>query len=584
MRTFLRYVVTSTLGPLSVGQLTLLGSLGVLIWGWWRTWNERQRGFDDVYRQMYGRRDNLEALDEIYSRYQKLRGVFPVSVVLRDPRIEDLRHTVKAEECLHRAIESLENSDFDNAQVFGGHLFAWDRTHWAVPVLGCLSRLLSGGSPAASRSLEQLRRGWGQAQGWPKLRRLTVRALSRIPLADARRFLEHLHDPDPGVRIEITWVRSGKDRPSDLDERLKRLISASPCKWLGALGDPPEEVQDPFGAAAADSADLDAEPIVWEHPLYEQLYVKESITVLAPAGGGKTTARLALKRRFWGTSDIFVLEYTDFHRLVLHPDRITARRHIDEVVRCAARAVAELLLAHPQRLAAVRDHRTRRLTQSLLANHLSDPRVAQRSIVPAQNTVPSPDERLHSLLSKRPPAEAMCDLVAIVQELGFDELYLLVDRLNNLPEARDTTVVEALLRHPLNDPAFLDVPHLHVKLFLPAEWKEIVVSSSGVCSGRMHLRELQWDEESLLAMLKERLQVAGVQSLNRLAVDDIYPLDLDAELAGEANGSPRRLVELGETLLRLRALGWEESAYDSSDARLRTEDWAAMLEYGLRRD
>ena len=194
-----------------------------------------------------------------------------------------------------------------------------------------------------------------------------------------------------------------------------------------------------------------------------------------------------------------------------------------------------------------------------------------------------PDVELPGLLSGRVPAQAMNDLVAIVQALGFEELYLLVDRLNNLPEAQDVTVAESLFRHLLNDVAFLQVPYLHIKLFLPAGWEESIRSCGGLCSGRVHLRKLEWNEESLKKMLADRLQVAGMESLNRLAVDGIYPRDLDTELAREASDSPRQLVELGETLLRLRALAWEDESRDPAKARLQTEDWAAMLEYGLRR-
>ncbi|MEE8392448.1 MAG: hypothetical protein V3S14_16840, partial [Anaerolineae bacterium] len=155
--------------------------------------------------------------------------------------------------------------------------------------------------------------------------------------------------------------------------------------------------------------------------------------------------------------------------------------------------------------------------------------------------------------------------------------------LNDLPETQDLAVAQSLFRHLLSDPAFLQVAHLHVKLFLPAEWEQAIVDCSGLRSGRVHLRKLEWDEKLLKDMLNDRLQVTGIDSLNRLAAGDIYPRDLDAELAREAGGSPRQLVELGETLLRLGALAWEEAGRDPAQARLQTGDWAAMLEYGLRR-
>jgi hypothetical protein len=581
-QTFVRRVIISALEPLSAGQLTLLGSLVALLWRWWDAWSKRQREFNNLYGDMWKKRDDLAALRELYSRYQGLQGAFPRSAIFHSPRIEALCQTAEAEECLHRAIEDLESGDFRTVRKRLDHLSSWDCNHWAISVLGCLVNLLTDDlAPNPQKCLEQLRRGWDKAGDWPHLRRQMVRALSRISHAEARKFLESLDDPAPSVRIEIAWAFSRRERPPDLDQRLQRSITASLDEWFYSLGEP-LQARNPFGEAFAES-DPTAEPFIWEHPLYRQLYLPAHTVMLAPAGGGKTTARLALKRRFWGTQDAFMLEYTDFHRLIGHLDRITARRHVAEILRCAAHAVSNLLLADPERLAAVKDHRARRLIHDLLANHLSDPYLVQQLSATLQEVVPLPDEGRRSLLSGRLPAEAMRDLVTVVRALGFAELYLLVDRLNNLPETRDPAVAEALLGHLLNDCAFLDVPHLRIKLFLPAEWEPLVVSSSGPRSGRIHLRRLRWNEAWLLAMLKERLQVTGVESLNRLAVDNIYPSDLDRALAREADGLPCHLIELGEALLCLRALDWEESGRDPSRARLRTEDWAAMLEYGLRR-
>ncbi|MBU0702370.1 MAG: HEAT repeat domain-containing protein [Chloroflexi bacterium] len=577
-RTFLRHAVEGVSGPLSAGQLTLLGSLVALLWRWWERWNKKQREFGDLYEDMRAKRDDLTVLRELYSRYEDLQEIPPLHFILRNPRIEALRRSVEAEECLRRAVESLEKVNFEAARVYRDGLSKWDRNHWAVPVLGCLVSLLDEDvtpgldADRSRKQLDCLKQAWGQAKSWPRLRCQMVRALSQIPLAEARAFLEKLVDPVPDVRIEIAWALSRRKRPADLDKRLQQLVAAPPHDWLHEMG-----FLDPFGGAVAESAALAVESFIWEHPLYEQLYAPVSTVLLARAGGGKTTARLALQRRFWGTTDAFMLDYTDFHDLVARPTRITARRHVEAILHCAARAVSNLLLDDPHMLNEIEEPTARWLIYRLLMNHLSDPYLS------LQLSAALPDVKLPGLLSGRVPAQAMNDLVTIVQALGFGELYLLVDRLNNLPEAQDTTMAEALFRHLLNDVAFLQVPHLHVKLFLPARWEEPIRSCGGLCSGRVHLRKLEWDEELLKKMLADRLQVAGMESLNRLAVDGIYPRDLDAELAREASGSPRQLVELGETLLRLRALAWEDGGRDPAKARLQTEDWAAMLEYGLRR-
>ncbi len=580
-QSFLRRVVSSILGPLSAGQLALLSSLGALLWRWWKTWNEKRQRFDSLYNDMCKSKNDLQTARDLYSRYRGLRSVFPLSIVYRDIHIEDLYHTIEAEECLLHVIEGLEKDDFETAREWHSNLFTYDHFHWSVSALGCSINLLAGDSATSSwRCLAQIQKGWDKANAWPKLRRQMVRAISRIPLAKAREFLEKVRDDkDLGVRIEIAWTFSKVQRPPYLDQRLQRLIAAPLDEWLRF-----QEVHDPFGTAVAESADPAAEPFIWEHPLYEQLYPPAATIVLAPGGGGKTTARLALKRRFWGTSSaVFVLEYTDFHRLVAHPERISAYRHMAEILRCAARAVATLLIDDPERLDAVQDPYARRLIHSLLTSHLFAPHLVEQLKATLEEKVPSPDGKPPNLLSGRSPGDIMRDVVTIVQALGFDELYLLVDGLNNLPETRNLDVAEALLRHLVNDSAFLDVPHLRVKLFLPDRWEPLVADCEGVRSGRIHLLRLQWDGESLLEMLRMRLQVAGVESLNRLAVEEIYPPELDKALAREAEGSPRRLIELGKALLCLRALGWEESGRDPSEARLRTEDWATMLEYGLRR-
>jgi len=577
-RTLLRHIVSSTLEPLSAGQLTILGSLAALLWRWWKAWNEKRQKFSDLYSDMEKNRDKLKSLRELYSRYQGLREIFPLSLIYRDQRIEALRRSVEAEDCLRLVIEHLEKDAWGAAREQGNNLFAWDRDHWAAPVLGCTINLLAGDStPDPHKCLARLRRGWDEAGNWPKLRCQMVRAISHIRPLEARNFLkEQKDDPDSSVRIRITWAFSRQERPSDLEQRRQRLITAPLSEWLHELIESPES-RNPFGEPSIKDADLAAEAFIWEHPLYKQLYEPVHTILLAPPGGGKTTARLALERHFWGTTDAFVLGYTDLHDLVASPSRITARRHVAATLRCTARAVAILLLDDPRKLTEIKEPTARWLIYRLLMNHLSDPYLTLRV------SAALPDADLPDLLTGRLPAEAMNDLVAIVQALGFEELYLLVDKLNDLPETRDPAVAEALFSHLLSDPTFLEVPNLHVKLFLPAEWEQNVVSCSGLCSGRMHLRKLEWDEKSLREILDDRLQVTGVDSLNQLAADDVYPRDLDAALAREADGSPRRLVELGETLLRLRALAWEEAGRDLAQARLQTEDWAAMLEYSLRR-
>lgn len=575
--TLLRHIVGSTLEPLSAGQLTILGSLAALLWRWWGGWNKKQREFSDLYEKMLTKSDDLAALRELYSRYESLQGAFPLNLILKSQHIETLRRVVEADGCLRRAVKSLESGGFEAASRYRDALSKWDGTHWAVPVLESLVSLLDedGDTETKRREhLECLKKAWGEAKNWPQLRCQMVRAISRTRLPQARTFLEKLDDPATDVRVKIAWALSGRERPFDLDQRLQRLVAAPPHDWLYELG-----FLDPFGGAIAEGPTLAAESFIWEHPLYEQLYEPVHTILLAPSGGGKTTARLALERRFWGTMDAFMLDYTDLHDLVARPSRITARRHVAAILRCAARAVAILLLDDPRKLTEIEEPAARWLIYRLLMNHLSDPYLTM------QVYAALPDSELPDLLTGRLPAEAMNDLVAIVQSLDFDELYLLVDKLNNLPEARDTVVAEALFRHLLSDSAFLQVPHLHVKLFLPAEWEQIVVNCSGLCSGYVHLRKLEWDEESLEKMLKDRLLVTGIEGLGAIsAMNDTYIGDLDAALAREASGSPRLLVELGETLLRLRALAWEEAAPGpEKKPRLQTEDWAAMLEYSLRR-
>lgn len=573
-RTLLRHMVSSTLEPLSAGQLTILGSLVALLWRWWKTWNEKRQKFSELCADMDKNRGELKSLRELYSRYQGLREIFPLSLIYRDRRIEDLFRTSEAEDCLRLAIEHLERGSFGAAREQADRLFAWDQDHWAAPMLGCIINLLAGDStPDPHKCLARLRRGWEEAGDWPRLRCQMVKAISNIRLLKARKFLkEQKDDPDSSVRIRITWAFSRQERPSDLEQRWQRLITAPLSEWLHELIESPES-RNPFDKPSAKDADLAAEAFIWEHPLYEQLYEPVHTVLLAPSGGGKTTARLALDRRFWGTTDAFMLDYTDLHDLVARPARITARRHAAAILRCAARAVAILLLDDPRKLANIENSATRWLIYRLLMNHLSDPYLT------LQVGAALPDVDLPDLLSGRLPAEAMNDLVTIVQALGFADLYILVDKLNDLPETHDLAVAEALFSHLLSDPTFLKVPNLHVKLFLPDEWEQAIIDCSGLRSGRVHLRKLEWNEGSLGEMLNDRLQVTGVDGLNRLAADDIYPRDLDAALAREADGSPRRLVELGETLLRLRALAWEEAGRDLSQARLQTEDWAAMLEY-----
>ncbi len=138
------------------------------------------------------------------------------------------------------------------------------------------------------------------------------------------------------------------------------------------------------------------------------------------------------------------------------------------------------------------------------------------------------------------------DLICKARPFNLKSTYLILDIPTFLPADGDprvkslTTLIEmtGLLAHR----------GVYLKLFLPA-----MVSHPLIACWPLKPIFMEWSEEDLREMLRLRLIWASegyVESLQTVCTGNDYPPDPDTWLVRSAEGSPRRLVELGNEMLR----------------------------------
>jgi DNA-binding winged helix-turn-helix (wHTH) protein len=144
------------------------------------------------------------------------------------------------------------------------------------------------------------------------------------------------------------------------------------------------------------------------------------------------------------------------------------------------------------------------------------------------------------------PVEQLKEFIDLLRFLGFDAGYILVDRLDELPETAESPQTGvALLRPLLDDLALLELPHLAFKFFLPTEMQPAVEAVTR--ADRITFRHVVWSDNDLQRLLEARLRAFSDDRISSLSqVSDVGLKDIDDRLIGQAAGSPRNLIRLGE--------------------------------------
>lgn len=141
-----------------------------------------------------------------------------------------------------------------------------------------------------------------------------------------------------------------------------------------------------------------------------------------------------------------------------------------------------------------------------------------------------------------------------VRKLGIFATYVLVDGVDEIMEsAGDPRKAYSLIKSLVTHLGLMDgTPYFAMKFFLPSDEQSVVISDPDFRKDRgFVVKEIDWDEEDLIRILRERLSVlrlADYEIRDRTAAgfDALCVPDLRGKIEGDvariANGNPRRLM------------------------------------------
>jgi len=329
--------------------------------------------------------------------------------------------------------------------------------------------------------------------------------------------------------------------------------------------------------------------LIWGNPR-----VPQSTLVFAPRGSGKTAYRVMVQNQCYplsAHSDVLAILYTSFD-IFFQPHLISQLARIDlhikailnkglyallntlcqkqEMVnsifppqRCrlawfyrtfAPQALSPIELLeriqaiepdfHPPWESFRESVRKSNLRQPLAyANLLGNP--VLQLLADLVDCVPEP---LETQLS---PAQIFTEFIQEVQRSGIRAIYILVDRLDEIPEtANSPQIIVELLEPLLANLTLMETPGVAFKVFLPHLALEAIKASPSIRLDRLRTYEVVWTDALLSEMLRKRLVAYSEGRIRSLAQISAASLTetIDQEIVRVADGSPRRLLRMGELL------------------------------------
>jgi hypothetical protein len=329
-----------------------------------------------------------------------------------------------------------------------------------------------------------------------------------------------------------------------------------------------------------------------------------STLVFAPRGCGKTAYRVMLERGCYPHSSqtgALAVTHTSFDRLFEVAEGSVRERlnaHVSAIVQKGLHGLVSTLSLHAhlaERVDALRGMKLRALLQGYAPELLTPPAVWQalrladpgfdaswerfeRSFVSGRLTpvlVKSEGDHRPTLTwwvqvisgtksTHAYPSSAFDDFVGfvgLVRELGIAGLYVTVDRLDELPETVDRPDAVAELVLPLiSHLPLMETEGVGFKFFLPMGTLNLLQESPRARLDRLPVHAIRWSDDLLAQMLEKRLvtfSAGNVRSLDQLASTQLAD-SIESELVQAANGSPRRLLRLGELFFMERARRMEK--------------------------
>lgn len=324
--------------------------------------------------------------------------------------------------------------------------------------------------------------------------------------------------------------------------------------WLDRVG----LLDDPFGLYEAERECLETEegtPILSllfvDRPyLYQMLgntSRPQAAFLIAGRGCGKTATRSMiayqgqygqLRRR------VLIVDYTDFGVLLDQVDRDISRiesgHHVRAVLRFALKAVVQQI---PSDRWAVLPPGKQQLLISL-ADEFADP-ITQMGIASVVKA-----ESLGLQWDRMKPVEILHVLSDLVELMGREAIYVLVDRVDEVAEtAHNPGAVADMLHSLIIEPSVLEAKNIAFKFFLPSQVGDRIYDV--VRKDRFVWCPVEWDKESLTKLVQRRLRYFSneyVFDLQVLCESDAGSSVMN-RLIGECGGSPRTLLRLCNHLI-----------------------------------
>lgn len=173
---------------------------------------------------------------------------------------------------------------------------------------------------------------------------------------------------------------------------------------------------------------------------------------------------------------------------------------------------------------------------------------------------PPAGDDLPPRVSRLPPRDQIRRLLRALAAAGVKAVIVLVDRVDEVVDSAAEAVVGAELLLPIvGNLLLMERDGLVFKLFIPSEIVAELRAKGKLRHDRIRCYDLSWSGPDGVLLLKRVLQNRllhfsnlRIDSLAALAATDLRDV-VDDRLSEAAEGSPRRLLILGEELFRLRA-------------------------------
>ena len=297
-----------------------------------------------------------------------------------------------------------------------------------------------------------------------------------------------------------------------------------------------------------------------------------SAVVFADRGCGKTAQRIMVRHRCrpngFKEGQALCVAYSDFDAAAALAPSLSPREirnvHVAEILHLAVHELAEALLNtdatlgrylglprwERRRIHWFLHHFKRGLTLSQRS------RLIQAEIEPlARDDALGMDDLSGDVLeelrtdARSNPAALLCWFGNLINGLGCEALYVLVDGVDELAAMADAESAVQLMAPLLTDWRLLNTPGLAFKFFLPQEWADHFQAQTAIRQDRLQMHQVEWTPEDLLTMLHRRLATyRGAPGLSDLCEPELAGR-IEADLVHLARGSPRDMIRLGCRLL-----------------------------------